>query len=205
MARARKQRPLYAKVLVLCEGITEKNYLLEIKNTLPRQNQRGIKIDIDTFKKNDPLNLVKEACRRKQRAHKEGAQYDKIWVAFDHDNLPNRDRAFDLAARNGIEIAYASFNIEVWFLLHFEYSTRVYTNGDQVKSTLRNRFLSDYVPGQRGLLATLQLNYEVALQHAERLRQAQQVEIDHGASVWDINPYVTIDRLTEYLYRIDRR
>ena len=66
MARLRRQRSLYPKVLILCEGLTEKNYLLEIKNTLPRESQRGIKIEIEIFKKNDPLSLVKEAESRRR-------------------------------------------------------------------------------------------------------------------------------------------
>ena len=201
MARPRKQRPLYPKVLVLCEGLTEKNYLLEIKNTLPRENQGGIKIEIEVFKKNDPLNLVKEALRRKQKARKEGAQYDRMWVVFDHDNLPNRDKAFKLANHNNIDVAYSSFNIEVWFLLHFSYSTRAYTNGDEVKQKLRGNYITDYKPGKTRILTTLQSNYETALQHARKLRNAKQAELDAGTPIWRLNPYITLDQLTEFLYQ----
>ena len=51
MARLRRSRELNLKILILCEGKTEKNYLLEIKNQLPREKQRGIQIDVEEFKK----------------------------------------------------------------------------------------------------------------------------------------------------------
>ncbi len=38
-------------MLVLCEGITEKLYLLSIKNKLRRAAQRGVKIEIECYKK----------------------------------------------------------------------------------------------------------------------------------------------------------
>ena len=204
MARLRRPRSLYPKVLILCEGLTEKNYLLEIKNTLPRESQRGIKIEIEIFKKNDPLSLVKEACRRKQKARKEGAHYDKMWVVFDHDNLPNRDKAFKLAGRSDISVAYSSLSIEIWFLLHFSYSTRAYTDGDKAKRQLRDSYIAEYEPGKTRVLAVLQPNYEAAVQHAKRLRSMQQTELNAGTPIWQLNPYVTLDQLTEYLYDLKK-
>lgn len=199
MARSRNTRQLNLKILILCEGQTERNYLLELKNQLPREKQRGIKIDVEHFKRNDPLNLVKEAIRRKQKARYEGAPYDHIWVAFDNDNLPNRDRAFFKARPNSIEIAYSSFNIEFWFLLHFEYSTRQFTNGDDVKNNLKQNFITNYEPGKTRLLPVLEGLLGTALDNADRLRQHKQTDIDSGVQIWDLNPYVTIDKLVKFI------
>ena len=202
MARSRKSRKLNLKILILCEGLTERNYLLEIKNLLPREKQRGIQIDVEHFKRNDPLNLVNEAIRRKQKARYEGAPYDHIWVVFDHDNLPNRDRAFLKAESNAINIAYSSFNIEFWFLIHFQYSARPFTNGDAVKDFLRQNFIDDYEPGKTRLLPILGNRFEDAESNAERLRRDKQVDIDSGIPVWELNPYLTIHELVRFIMKL---
>ncbi len=201
MARSGKSRKLNLKVLILCEGQTERNYLLEIKSLLPREKQRGIRIDVEGFKRNDPLNLVNEAIRRKQKARNEGASYDRIWVVFDHDNQPNRDKAFLKAESNTINIAYSSLNIEFWFLLHFQYSSRSFTNGDDLKDFLR-QFIKDYAPGKMRLMPFLGDRFEDAEANAERLQIARQVDIDEGTPVWDLNPYVTIHKLVRFIIEL---
>jgi len=184
--------------LILCEGQTERNYLLEIKNQLPREKQRGIQIDVEHSRRNDPLNLVNEAIRRKQKARYEGAPYDYVWVAFDHDNLPNRDKAFLKAESNPINIAYSSINIEFWFLL-YQYSTRPFTNGYDVKDFLRQNSINDYEPGKTRLFHLLGGRFEDAEANAERLKKDKQMDVDAGIPIWELNPYVTIHELVKFL------
>lgn len=202
MARSRKSRKLNLKILILCEGQTERNYLLEIKNQLPREKQRGIQIDVEHFKRHDPLNLVNEAIRRKQKARYEGAPYDHLWIAFDHDNLPNRNRAFLKSESNTVKIAYSSFNIEFWFLLHFQYSASPFTNGDDVKDFLRQNFINDYEPGRTRLFPLLGERFEDAETNAERLKRDKQMDIDAGTPIWDLNPYVTIHELVRFIFEL---
>lgn len=202
MARPRNSRLPNLKILILCEGQTERNYLLEIRNQLPREKQRGIQIEVEHFKKNDPLNLVNEVIRRKQKARHEGVPYAQLWVAFDNDNLPNRDRAFLKAASNAIRIAYSSFNIEFWFLIHFQFSTRSFTDGDQLKSYLKQNFIANYVPGKTRLLPILGNRYDDAVNNAERLRNYKQVDIDAGVPIWELNPYITMDKLVKFIFSL---
>lgn len=202
MARSRKVRQLNLKILILCEGQTERNYLLEIKSLLPREKQRGIQIDIEHFKRNDPVNLVNEAIRRKQKARHEGAPYDDIWIVFDHDNLPNRDRAFIKSAANSIKIAYSSFNIEFWFIMHFEFSSRAFTNGNDVKNYLRQNFIENYEPGKTRLIPILKDRTQLAIDNARRLKAEKQLDLDAGRPIWDINPYLTIQDLVLLIMNI---
>jgi hypothetical protein len=205
MPRRKRNRTPNLKILILCEGQTERNYLLEIKNTLPREKQRGISIDIERFKRNDPLSLVNEANRRKQIARAEGVRFDHIWVVFDNDNLPNRDKAFYRANKYGLKIAYSSFNIEVWFIIHFEYTTRQFNNGNSVKNYLKSKYIQNYEPGKTLLLDQLDPLYDDALQNAKRIRSLHQDDIDsNNAKIWEINPYVTIDLLTEFLIKLGK-
>ena len=200
MARTKgKKRSLNFKILILCEGKTERNYLLEIKNTLPREKQRGIKVDIELFKRNDPLNLVKEAERRKSKAKLESAPYDYTWVVFDNDNLPNRDKAFNKASSNSIKVAYSSFTIEFWFILHFQYTTRRFTNGDDLKRYLKANHISSYEPGKTRLLPILGELCNEAKMNAERLRNEKEIEINSGVPIWNLNPYITVDELVKFI------
>jgi RloB-like protein len=203
MRKNRKTRPVripYKSVLILCEGLTEKQYLQSIKNTLPRNKQRGIKIDIECYKKRDPKNLVIEASRRKHKAKKEGVAYQNVWVVFDHDNLPDRDVAFRQAMKEKIQIAFTSISIEVWFLMHFKPLVLFFTNGDSAKRHLAQNHIPNYQPGKTNIWDHLGLKRtNDAIINAKQIRIIKEHEIQSGANIWDLNPYTTLDKLVEFL------
>ncbi len=199
----RQSREVYKRVLVLCEGKTEKIYFLGLKNDLPREKQRSITIDVDDYKRNDPSSLVEEAIRRKRTARTEGAPYDSVWVVFDHDNLPNRNSAFSKAHKGGINIAYSSMNIEVWFLFHYQYTTQAFPNGTAVKNHFTAHCMSNYKPGQPNIniYNLLKEKQPTAIANANRLRQ-HNANNHPEISLCDLNPCLTIDQLIEYLHNL---
>lgn len=189
-------------MLVLCEGITEKLYLLSIKNKLPRDAQRGVKIEIECYKKRDPKNLVIEATRRKVKANNEGVPYDELWVVFDHDNLPNRDYAFIQSRKEGIKIAYNSISIEVWFIIHFENSQNKFYNGTQAKKYLSKNYIKGYAPGKTKIWEHLDdIKMNRAFLNAQTIRKSKRIELQPGEAEWNFNPYTTIDKLVKVILK----
>ncbi len=202
--KQRKKRKISKRILVLCEGPTEKQYLLSIKNLLPREKQRSISIEIESYKKTDPKSLTNESIRRKKKANRENSKYDSVWIVFDHDNSPNRDYAFIKAKKEKINIAYSSINIEMWFILHFEYTSRSFETGDIAKNYLADNYIDDYKPGKTIVWDYLRQELtKKAMKYAHKLRKYQIANLENGVKEWDLNPYVTIDKLVEYLLSLD--
>ena len=197
-----RQRAVIQRILILCEGQTEKVYLLGLKSTLSREKQRGIRIEIENYKKSDPRSLIDEASRRKRKAKNEGAPYDRIWVVFDHDNLPNRAYAFHKAKKEGIHIGFSAISIELWFIYHFEYTTKSFSNGDQAKAYLGKKYLKPYIPGKPDIYQQISARMDTALLHAEKLRTDKRTELTNGNKEYDLNPYLTIDRLILYMLNL---
>ena len=196
------QRQLFGRVLILCEGDTEKLYFQEIKSSLPRDKKRGLTIDVDKSKGRDPLSLVTEAIRRKASAKGEGNPYKEIWVVFDHDNFPNRELAIKKAKTANLQIAFSSINIEVWFIFHFEYKLKVFLNGDEVKKYFAEKYLKGYQPGRTKVYEQIQSKTNTAIANAERLKEAKKEEIESGVLETNLNPYLTIDALVKFLLDI---
>lgn len=108
----RKQRPIRQRFLIVCEGEqTEPNYFKALTKGIG-----SIHCEI-RGKGKDPNSLVKEAITLKANN-----DFDKIWVVFDKDTVPNNDfnDAIAEAKRNDIECAWSNEAFELWFLYHFE-------------------------------------------------------------------------------------
>ena len=59
--KAGKIKRLQKRILILCEGTTEKIYLDSLKSTLSRQVQRGIEINIQQCRYSEPVKIIAEA------------------------------------------------------------------------------------------------------------------------------------------------
>lgn len=99
MKRSRgKARRARRRILILCEGATEKNYFQAIKEH-PEYKQALSAIDpqVVAAKNPTPEQVVREAIQRARKALQENNAYDKVWVVFDHDNHAHRRAAYDEA------------------------------------------------------------------------------------------------------------
>lgn len=203
MKRVRiKQRHIYQHILMLCEGDTEYIYLNGLKQSLGRDRQRGIKIEIETFKKHDGLSLIKEAVKRVIKARKEGNPYTSIWAVFDHDNGANIREAIDLSMKKGINIGYSKISIEVWFILHFRRTAQVFPNGEAAETFLRTNHLNTYHKTKTDHFTTLKTALPTAIVNATWLRQQKQFELDGGTGLHEIDPYTTMDELILFIQGI---
>ncbi|GHA68656.1 RloB family protein [Pontibacter akesuensis] len=194
-----QQKKVNSRVLILCEGETEELYFLEIKNSLSRDTQKGLQINISRSKNRDPLNIVKEAIIKKKAAKNEGAPYSTVWVVFDHDNFPKRKEAFAKAISNDIKLAYSSISIEVWFIFHYEYRVRSFTNGVEVKKYFKDNYMPNYRPGTSRVYEQIQSLTKTAIDNAVKIRDHHIDDVLSGKHISDLNPYITIDELVEYL------
>jgi hypothetical protein len=116
--RALEKRLTRERILIVCEGKeTEPNYFKKFKEKIDT-------IDIDIIGKGgDPVNLVKNAIKKKEKYEEKGKPYNQVWCVFDKDEFTDSDfdKAIQYADKNGINTAYSNQSFELWFILHFEY------------------------------------------------------------------------------------
>ncbi|WP_269234983.1 RloB domain-containing protein [Flavobacterium flavigenum] len=91
-----KTRSFNSKVLILCEGLTEKNYFNAMKEDLGLPKTIAVNV-IDC--KGDVTDILKNA-------KKDG--FEKIFVVFDHDNFPKRGDVFKLASQKSADVIFSS-------------------------------------------------------------------------------------------------
>jgi hypothetical protein len=195
--KAGKLKRLQKRILILCEGETEKIYLDSIKSELNRETQRSIEINIKKAKCSEPASIIKEALTKQKVAKQEKQPYDNIWLVFDDDNRPNIDTLFAKAQKEGFSIAYSSISIELWFILHFERVAKDFNSASEAESYLK-KYLKHYTKTNTGLFQLLKPYYKSqALQNATWLRL--QKGNKNSAEVWKSRPITTMDLLTETL------
>lgn len=151
-------RDVRKRFLIVCEGKrTEPNYFEGFR--VPGKIEGG--------SERDPLRLVEIAIDWRTRKKD---MYDQIWCVFDRDSVPAErfNRALELAAKEGIEVAYSTPAIEFWFLLHYGF-----TDGTQDVSgctTRLERHLGrPYDRRDPTLYQVLRPRCEDAIRHAELL------------------------------------
>lgn len=138
--RVRKVRKQKYKVLIACEGNnkTEKNYFNNFESSKSKFN-----ISYTKGNDTDPLKLVKMLIEEINKLELDLDGRDIAYLIFDTDTDLNKNKiisdAIKLARKKKIKVITSTPCIELWFLLHFEYTTS-YMNSDEVIKRLRKYF-----------------------------------------------------------------
>lgn len=138
MARRRNFRPPKKTMLIICEGETEKIYFENLK-AAERKTEINLKPELPG-PRNDCLGIVEKAIKKKD-------EYDQVWCVFDLDTaykeMNKYKKALEKASNQDIETVESYPCFETWFLLHFLYTTRMFTNCKQVIEALK-KYIKDY-------------------------------------------------------------
>lgn len=189
-----RKRQLLKRVLILCEGETEKYYLDAFKASLKREVQRTIDVNILQANFSEPSGIVKEAIKKQNLAKIDKQPYDTIWLVFDDDSRPNLKQIFAEAKRNNFSIAFSSISIEFWFLLHFERTAHEFNSTSSAIKHLK-KYLPKYCKTDADIFNDIKEKYaEQALPNAAWLKREKTVTNMYNA--WDTKPITTMDELT---------
>lgn len=122
-ARPDPFRDAKRRILVVCEGSTEKEYVDGFVTSL--RNPLVVAVEAHG-EAGVPMTVVGEAKRRKQMnaaqaisENDSNIAFDSIWVMFDIDEHPQVENAKVMARDNGISTAVSNPCIELWLYLHF--------------------------------------------------------------------------------------
>lgn len=197
--RRRSQRLLpRARVLIVCEGeATEPCYFKAHRSA---RRLRTATVEVRGHEcGSDPQSVVGWAARQKQLATRNRDPFDSVWCVFDLDQRADADirAARELAGSHGIRVALSDPCFELWYLLHFRYST-AFVSGEQVIAQLEGS-IGGYTKSRK-LYAELVERQEDAIGNAERLR-AHHGQFSGGRIS---NPSTLVDLLVVELNNLGR-
>lgn len=123
----------------------------------------------------DPINLVtglRDALKDNEFQPELG---DKAYCLIDSDFESGKDKkianADKLAAENGIELIVSSPCFEIWFIVHYVYSTKKYTSNDEILADVQ-KYIKGYTKGMANTYDITKKHLEAAIQNARRLESA---------------------------------
>lgn len=206
--RGMRRRRIKPVILVVTEGSqTEPKYFEHFRN-------RRTNIDIlvvgsrASSGETDYISLVRKANDYRSKNQLSSAHGDSLWVVADGDiNFNNADpisskntqlaKARTMADRNGIQLAISNPCFELWFLLHFRYTTAYLRDYTAVVTALK-AYIPNYT--KNGDVTPLLTGHiEDAIKHAlplENYHQQNEKKLPFDLST---NPFSEVYRLVELL------
>lgn len=190
--RAHKEGRERRRVLIFCEDSKSSKYYFD---SFPIDRERFELSVLGTGMNTD--SLVEAAIRRVRQASKNGVLYSEIWCVFDRDSFPpeNYHRAFQLAVKQGIKIAWSNEAFELWYLLHFDYLDTGISRRDYQKK-LQAKGL-EYDKADKTIYDKVKPYQEIAIKNAKKLERQWH---ENGKSFPEReNPSTSVHKLVEFL------
>ena len=199
--RVRKVRKQKSKILIAVEGNnkTEKIYFNNFEDS-----KKNFDISYARGNNTDPLKLVQMLIKEIKDNDLDLLDDDMAFCIFDTDIDPNKNKvivnAIKLANKNNIKIITSSPCIELWFLLHYEYSTASMSNDEVIKK------LKNYYPKYKkniNIYPDIKDKMDIAINNAKKLERYQK---DNNVKIGTVeaNPSTEIYKVIEYLINITR-
>lgn len=147
-SRAKKRGKYLRKpkkiILIGTEGSNqiEKNYF-----TAFNQTQSEYKINVAKGNNTDPEGVFRDLLKTAKQEELDLKQGDILACFIDVDFKRGREKelraAIKLAKQNNVSLYLSNPCFEIWYLLHFRYSTKPYYSNDEAIKELNN-YISDY-------------------------------------------------------------
>lgn len=197
LKRNRRIRRIKQTVLFEFEGnnMTEENYFKHFQN---RNNDYNVKFAYghDT----DPVGMIKSLINYMKKEDINMENGDKIYCVFDGDLNINKqkriDEAIKLAETENIDIIISTPSFELWYRLHYSYTTKTYSsNKDLIKD------LKKYIPNYEknmDVYNLLEKYTKVAIENSKKLEEYQLNNLKKLNAI-ECNPYTSVYKPVEYL------
>lgn len=194
--RVRKFRKQKSKILIACEGNnkTEKNYFNNFEN-----RQKNYNITYTKGNDTDPLKLVQMLIREIKELEIDLTAGDSAYLIFDTDMDLNKNKiindAIKMAKENNVKVITSTPCVELWFLLHYEYTTANMSNDDVIK-----RLKKHYPKYEKNIDIYSDINQNVyeAIHRTEKLEKYQ---LDNGRKIGTVeaNPNTEMYKIVKEL------
>ena len=192
--RENKQRnPIIA---IACEGNnkTEETYYRNFnsKKCIIRFSKGNSTDPVGIVK--DLLNFINTEIGREEK--------DKYYAVFDTDVNQNKqaqiEEAKKLAIENGVEIITSTPAFEIWFLLHFGYSTKCFLSSEDVKEAVKKKI--DNYSEKVNVYPIICAKTMDAIKNAKQLEKYQ-IDLGQTLENENCNPYTAAYKVVEELIK----
>lgn len=196
--RVRKVRKQKSKILIAAEGKnkTEKTYFSNFED-----GKKSYNITYARGNNTDPLKLVKMLIKEIDELKLDLQDDDVAYCIFDTDVDPNKnkiiDEAIQLAKKNNIKIITSSPCFELWFLLHYDYTTANMDSEEVIKR------LKEYYPKyEKNINIYPDIIKEIDLA-IDRAKKIEKYQIDNNRRIGTVeaNPNTEVYKIVEYLMK----
>lgn len=125
---------------------------------------------------------------------------DKVYAVFDTDVNQNKqdqiEEAKKIADKNGVEIITSTPTFELWFLLHFRYTTKTFTSNSDLQNELK-KHIPEYEKNNNTYLSVKDSTGQ-AINNAKKLEEYQ-IDIGQALDNENCNPYTSVYKIVEEL------
>lgn len=196
--RVRKVRKQKSKILIAAEGKnkTEKTYFSNFED-----GKKSYNITYARGNNTDPLKLVKMLIKEIDELKLDLQDDDVAYCIFDTDVDPNKNKiieeAIQLARRNNIKIITSSPCFELWFLLHYDYTTANMDSEEVIKR------LKEYYPKYEkniNIYPDIIKEIDLAIDRAKKLEKYQ-TDNNRRIGTVEANPNTEVYKIVEYLMK----
>ena len=196
--RVRKVRKQKSKILIAAEGKnkTEKTYFSNFED-----GKKTYNITYARGNNTDPLKLVKMLIKEIDELKLDLQDDDVAYCIFDTDVDPNKnkiiDEAIQLAKKNNIKIITSSPCFELWFLLHYDYTTANMDSEEVIKR------LKEYYPKYEkniNIYPDIIKEIDLAIDRAKKLEKYQ-TDNNRRIGTVEANPNTEVYKIVEYLMK----
>lgn len=196
--RVRKVRKQKSKILIAAEGKnkTEKTYFSNFED-----GKKSYNITYARGNNTDPLKLVKMLIKEIDELKLDLQDDDVAYCIFDTDVDPNKNKiieeAIQLAKKNNIKIITSSPCIELWFLLHYDYTTANMDNEEVIER------LKEYYPKYEkniNIYPDIIKGIDLAIERAKKLEKYQN-DNNRRIGTVEANPNTEVYKIVEYLMK----
>lgn len=198
--RVRKIRKQKSKILIALEGKnkTEKTYFSNFEDSTKSYN-----ISYAKGNNTDPLNLVQMLIKQIDNMGLDLQDDDIAYCIFDTDTNPDKNKiinkAIQLAKKNNIKIITSSPCVELWFLLHYDYTTSNMSNEEVIKRL--KKFYPKYEKNVN-IYSDILKNLDKAIERAKKLEKYQ-LDSNRRIGTVEANPNTEFYKIVEYLIKKD--
>ena len=196
--RVRKVRKQKSKILIAAEGKnkTEKTYFSNFED-----GKKSYNITYARGNNTDPLKLVKMLIKEIDELKLDLQDDDVAYCIFDTDVDPNKNKiieeAIQFARKNNIKIITSSPCFELWFLLHYDYTTANMDSEEVIKR------LKEYYPKYEkniNIYPDIIKEIDLAIDRAKKLEKYQ-TDNNRRIGTVEANPNTEVYKIVEYLMK----
>lgn len=193
--RNRNNRERKSIVVIGCEGKnkTEKIYLRNYSS-------RKCILKFSTGNATDPVGMAEDLIRFIKNEDINKKYGDKIYLLIDMDVNQHKQQqvmqAKKMCDEYGIEIIISNPTFELWYILHFEYTTKTYQSSQEVKKDVKTK-IRDYTESMN-VFPIIKKQTMLAIENSKSLEKYQE---ENGQYIFNENckPYTGIYKVVEEL------